>query len=229
MADETNIVVATDCSDFASAEIKLALVSAFRARHLTCRIEVVHTQAFSVENVAFILRQLAEHSPSGSAFLPVVNAEPREQARVIGRTRDRDFVYVGRATGALDWLIGDLGSSDHREIKDIGFRPFGGRSIYPEILAAYIAGELSQQDAPTCIFRVGPPCPSGRIVHIDNFGNCKLHRYLDNCTERSKALTVRVNGCRTFEARRCIRPMSEPPGVLLIYPGARSVVSRNLR
>src|SRR5262245_32517863 len=85
-----HIVVATDCSDFASTEIKMALLSAFRKRNLSCATEVVHTQEFSIENAAFVLRQLAEYSPPGTVFMPVVNAEPSEQARVIGRTRDRD-------------------------------------------------------------------------------------------------------------------------------------------
>jgi S-adenosylmethionine hydrolase len=216
-----HVVVVTDCTDFASLEIELALMRAFGERSQACNVLIAQSAPFSTENAAFILRQLAENAPDGTIFFPVVNGERREQRRLIARSNARDYVLIGRDTGALDWLLAEFPPREIYEIVGFDFKPFGGRTIYPEILSLFL-DKGATSDAFKLIekFEIEQLGTQNKIVHIDNFGNCKIHHHFDKWPAHGSVVEMGISRQRCLRAKVCTRVMSEAEGQLLIYPGS---------
>ncbi len=70
---------------------------------------VAPVQEFSITQGAFLTRLLAK-----SYITPVVlftNVSPHQtyKSDVIGKTKDRDIIFIGANTGVFDWLVRDFG------------------------------------------------------------------------------------------------------------------------
>lgn len=164
---------------------------------------------------------MASHAAPGTVFLPVVNAEPKEQNRLVGRAGSGDFIFVGRDTGTLNWLLSDYPATELNQIIGEPFQPFGGRSVYPFALAEYLSEDQKRfKFVPCTASELTELSTLNRIVHLDNFGNAKVHITPDNLPSFGEHFRIRVDGQRILEARSCQRVMSQKEGELLAYPGS---------
>jgi S-adenosylmethionine hydrolase len=221
------ITVITDCTDVAFAEIWCAL--SLELRRTGCSgfeiAPIVPVQPLSVLNACFLLRLLAESVPSGSVLYSVVNPIQMEAPRVIGKTSRRDLIFVGRDTGQFSWLTADLGCESIVEFES-PFVPFGGRSIYPAIIAEVLSGRPLDNIGKA---RRPPECQrltieQGTIVHVDNFGLMKIKQEpgwdeLIQIGLGSKVLIVTASG-EELIATYGNRMMSFSDGEWVLYKGS---------
>ena len=233
------IVPISDCVDVANNEIRGELYKNFIEDNINLNDVVIEPVApvepMSIINAAFIVRLLADAYPGEyKTILYVVVHHLREQPeRIVGITKDKKIVFVGRNTGAFYWLAKDLGIDKVYIIPETRYVPFGGKSVYPHYISKIIKynmdfdllvnkGILKQTD-PSIIRKIN--IIKGTIVHIDNFGLCKIFEYKDTLYELGykegdiiKIKSIKTN--RIYYARFIDKLREGDDNEIVIYPGS---------
>jgi len=213
------IVFITDCVDVAYNELRGIILSNIKDKEVEIE-PVVPVAPMSVINGNFILRLIAEVYPEGTIFSIILNPLKERPARLIGRTKKKNFYFMGANTGVFTWFFRDFGVEELYELYDPGFFPFGGKYVHAPAVAQIAMGKpLSEMGSPFDIKKVVKlDIPNGTIVHIDNFGLMKFVGDLTGLKEGDK-LKVCVNG-KTLQVVFAKRMMSRETGECVIYPGS---------
>jgi S-adenosylmethionine hydrolase len=188
------------------------------------RIEpLVRCDSFSVSNVNFLVRLLAENASPGTILMAIVNPISIRTERILGVT-ETGVSFEGTNTGAFGWLTADMGCVYCVELHDPGFVPFGGKFVHAPAVGRFLAGQ-SLEDLgspfPTAGIRGGRPA-AFEVVHIDNFGNAKLFAVPQGLGPLTvgEALTVTLPDNAKIDARYAIRMMDGADGTWCVYPGS---------
>lgn len=213
------IVFVTDCIDIAYNELRATILN--HVKKVEIEIEPVAVVApFSIINGNFILRLLAETYSRGTIFSVILNPMKKRSARLIGKTKKKNFIFMSANTGALDWFLRDFGISELYELKDPGFFPFGGKYVHAPAISQIIMGKkLSELGKPFDQRKlIKLDLPLGTILHIDNFGLMKFVGKLPKCKEGT-LFEVKI-GNKIIEAVYAKRIMSRRTGDWVIYHGS---------
>lgn len=134
---------------------------------------------FSIINTNFAVRLMADSYPENSVLMTTINAEKIRPMNVIGRTKERNIVFIGRNMGSFDWLTRDFGCAELYDLTKYNagqFVSFAGKYVTAKVAAAASRGtplaELGEAIDPNSIVRLD--LKPGTIVHIDNFGMMKF-------------------------------------------------------
>ena len=215
-----NIVFITDCTDIAYNELRAAVISNIKEVD-TFNIEPKAPVApFSIINGNFVLRLMAEVYPENTIFSVILNPMKDRPARLIGKTKKKNFFFLGANTGVFDWFLRDFGISEIYELKDPGFFPFGGKYVHAPAVARIAMGEslskMGNNFKKENVFKIH--LPIGTIVHIDNFGLIKFTGKLPSCEEGDNFIII-INNKR-IEAVYSKRMMGNETGKWTVYPGS---------
>lgn len=235
--------ILTDCTDVASHEIRYSIIRHLENKDLASWIEpVVGISEMSLVNGAFLNRLIAEACPDESILYTVLNPVQGQPARVVGVTEKKNLVFVGRNTGVFSWVAKDFGIKALYEVSSAQYVPFGGKNIYPPVIAKLLEGHtaeslgLKKLDIPVEPLDI----PTGTIVHIDNFGITKLYGYLKTeGLDVGAKLDLTVNGKKLANAIYTPRIMAAQDGEYIVCAGSslgglaeiaatRSHLARNL-
>lgn len=219
MTQTRRIVVISDCTDVAFAEMRGAIAkNALRADYV---IEpLVPVYPFSVVNAAFILRLLADSQPEGTILNFIMNSVRERTERIVGTTERGGLIFEGTNTGALGWLIDDFGCREIYELHDPGFVPFGGKYVHAPAVGKMASGvPLAELGKPISIDRVRRyEIAEGEVVHIDNFGNIKFRWELSGYSPGDRLIAT-ING-REIKLVYWVRMMERNDGEWVLYPGS---------
>lgn len=215
------IVFITDCTDIAYNELRGVILDIIKDKDKEIGIEPVAPVApMSIVNGNFILRLMAEAYPEGTIFSVILNPLKERPARLIGKTKKKNFYFMGANTGVFTWFFRDFGIEELYELHDPGFFPFGGKYVHAPAVAQIAMGKpLKKMGKPFDIEKVVKlSIPEGTIVHIDNFG---LMKFVSNLTGLNEGDRVKVNiNGRVIQAVFAKRMMSRETGEWVIYPGS---------
>jgi S-adenosylmethionine hydrolase len=214
------IVIITDCIDVAFNELRATILNSIND-HNNIEIEpLVPVVPFSVINANFVLRLMAETYSKKTIFSIIVNPLRKRPARLIGKTKKKDFLFISANTGALDWFLRDFGVSELYELYDPGFFPFGGKYVHAPAIAQIASDkplkELGKPFNKNDLLKL--KLSEGTIVHIDNFGIIKFIGTLAKYKEGDK-FEIRVNN-KNIKAVYAKRMMNRKTGEWVIYPGS---------
>jgi len=213
------IVFITDCVDVAYNELRGVILSNIKSDEIVVE-PLVPVTPFSIINGNFVLRLVADAYPKGTVFSIILNPMKERPARLIGKTKKKDFYFMGANTGVFTWFFRDFGIEKLYELNDPGFFPFGGKYVHAPAVAQIAMGKpLNRLGNLFGIEKVvNLDIPEGTIVHIDNFGLMKFVGELKGLNEGDK-LNVDING-KTLKAVYAKRMMSRETGEWVIYPGS---------
>jgi len=220
------VVFITDCSDIAYSELRGNLLSMVR-EDIDFEIEpVISVEPFSIINGNFALRLMSEAYPPGTIFSIILNPFKKRPARIIGTTKEKQFIFLGANTGVFTWLFKDFGVKSLYELHDPGFMPFGGKYIHLPAIASVLNGcnlaTLGKEFDPKKLHTL--TIEPFKVVHIDNFGLMKLNATtedllkLGSVTEGTE-LKVCI-GTNSMNVTYTKRMMSLSTGKWAIYPGS---------
>lgn len=212
------IVIITDCVDTAYNELRGVILDNIKNEEIMIE-PVVSVVPFSIINGNFALRLIAEAYPEGTVFSIILNPSKERPARLIGKTKKKNFYFMGANTGVFTWFFRDFGIEELYELNDPGFFPFGGKYVHAPAVAQMAMGKpLDKMGQPFDIEKIIKlDIVEGTIVHIDNFGLMKFTGDITGLSEGDK-LEVSVNG-KTLKAVYAKRMMSRDTGEWVIYPG----------
>jgi S-adenosylmethionine hydrolase len=217
------LVNLTDCTDIAAAELYAALIHATQQADVFVPPIVSIFPEFSIINANFAVRLMADSYPENSVLMTTINAEKVRPMNVIGRTKERNIVFLGRNMGSFDWLTRDFGCTELYDLSrhnQAGFVSFAGKYTTAKIAVAAACGtslsELGDAIDPTNIVRLS--LFNGTVVHVDNFGMMKFSGNLGPA-EVGDIFDVTVNGMK-LEAVYNPRMMSEKTGQWVFFPGS---------
>jgi len=187
------IVFITDCVDVAYNELRGVILSNIKSDEIVVE-PVVPVVPFSIINGNFVLRLMADAYPEGTIFSIILNPSKERPARLIGKTKKKNFYFMGANTGVFTWFFKDFGVEELYELNDPGFFPFGGKYIHaPAVTQIAMGKPLNEMGNPFGIEKViNLDIPDGTIVHIDNFGLMKFTGDLTGFNEGDK-LEVHIN------------------------------------
>jgi hypothetical protein len=178
---------------------------------------------FSVINANFAVRLMADSYSADSVLMTTINAEKERPMNVIGRTRDRNIIFLGRNMGSFDWLTRDFGCAELYDLtrhNSGGFVSFAGKYTTANLAVAAACGtplaELGDAIDPSGIVRLS--LFNGTIVHVDNFGMMKFVGEFGPA-EAGDIFDVTINGIK-LEAIYNPRMMSEKTGQWVFFPGS---------
>lgn len=213
------IVFITDCVDIAYNELR-GVISGCIGDGEVLVDPVVQVVPFSIINGNFALRLMAEAYPEGTIFSIILNPSKERPARLIGRTKEKGFYFMGANTGVFTWLFRDFGVSELYELNDPGFFPFGGKYVHAPAVAQIAMGKPLKDMGH--IFDIDDvlklDIKEGTIVHIDNFGLMKFIGDLSGLNDGDN-VEVKIND-RVIAAVYAKRMMSKDTGEWVIYPGS---------
>ncbi|SRR6056297_848353 len=214
-----HIVFITDCVDVAYNELRGVILDNIKNNEIFIE-PVVSVVPFSIINGNFVLRLMAEAYPEGTVFSIILNPLKERPARLIGKTKKKNFYFMGANTGVFTWFFRDFGIEELYELNDPGFFPFGGKYVHaPAVAQIAMKKPLRDMGCPFDIEKVAKiDILEGTIVHVDNFGLIKFVGELTEVKEGDK-LEVNVKG-KTLEAVYDKRMMSRESGDWVIYPGS---------
>lgn len=218
------LVNVTDCVDIAASELWAVL-----SREVEEMTDVVVppitpiSPEFSVINTNFAVRLMADSYPENSVLMTTINAEKVRPMNVVGRTKDRNIVFIGRNMGSFDWLTRDFGCEELYDLTkyNVGeFVSFAGKYVTAKVAAAAARGvplsELGEKIDPSSIVRLD--LEPNTIVHIDNFGMMKFTGGVES-TEPGTRYEVTIGSCK-IEATYEPRLMNLETGAWAIFPGS---------
>lgn len=67
---------------------------------------------YSIVNVNFLVKLIAEIYPEGTIICVIVNPLKLRTERIIGRTKKKNLIFEGTNTGAFGWLVEDYGCEE---------------------------------------------------------------------------------------------------------------------
>ena len=133
------VVVLTDCVDVAWQEIRGSIYSNCDDYDV-CIEPVVPVDSYSIVNVNFLVKLIAEIYPPNTIICVIVNPLKLRTERIVGRTKRKDLIFEGTNTGAFSWLIKDFGCEELYELYDPGFVPFGGKYVHAPAVGKIASG-----------------------------------------------------------------------------------------
>jgi len=218
------LVLLSDCTDVAVNEIRMSIYEGLKE---DIQIEpAINIIPFSLINCSFLLRLVSEIAEPNTIFYIVVNPIKGQPPRIIGKTIEKGFVFVGRDSGVFGWLVERYGCAELYHINNNKFVPFGGKKIYPNVISQYING-IPIKDLGTLVdsntlnkLEIN----EGTVLHIDNFGLVKIMydegvlKALD--IKNGDFVNVSVNGNFAIKALYSERMMSENDGVFTVCVGS---------
>lgn len=214
------VVVLTDCVDVAWQEIRGSIYSNCDEFDV-CIEPVVPVDSYSIINVNFLVKLIAEIYPDGTIICVIVNPLKIRTERIVGRTKRKNIIFEGTNTGAFSWLIRDFGCEELYELFDPGFVPFGGKYVHAPAVGKIVSGvpinELGNKFALNKIRHVD--MQEGTIMHIDNFGNLKLFHKFDIEPKNGDKFIIEFNN-EKIEIIYNKRMMEKDDGTIIIYPGS---------
>ncbi len=218
------LVNITDCTDIAASELYAVLV-----REVEKMPDVIVppitpiSPEFSVINANFAVRLMADSYPENSVLMTTINAEKTRPMNVVGRTKERNIIFIGRNMGSFDWLTRDFGCAELYDLTKYnlgGFVSFAGKYVTAKVAAAAALGtplsELGEAIDPNGIVRLN--LKPGTIVHIDNFGMMKFTGDIGVASPGDRYEVV-VNGIK-IDAVYEPRMMSLGTGAWALFPGS---------
>ena len=214
------VVVLTDCIDVAWQEIRGSIYS--NAKNYDVIIEpVVPVASYSIENVNFLVRLIAEIYPPETIICVIVNPLKKRTERIIGTTKKKKLYFEGTNTGAFTWLEEDFGIDEVYELFDPGFVPFGGKYVHAPAVGKLASG--------TNLKELGNPFDKdkirhikmeiGTVIHIDNFGNLKLYHKFDDKPKNGDKYIITLND-EDIKVTYNERMMEKNDNEIIIYPGS---------
>lgn len=212
------VVIITDCSDVAFLEIRGAIYTNTTSDDFEIE-PIVKVENFSITNVSFLVRLIAEIYPEGTVINVVVHPSKIRGERIIGRTEKKGIIFEGTNTGAFGWLLKDFGCRELYELYDIGFVPFGGKYVHAPAVGKVLSGCRLEKLGTTFPISMVKDIDRdvGTILHIDNFGNIKFVGDLEG--KNGDKYTI-VIGNRQYQAIYWERMMERNDGEIIIYPGS---------
>ncbi|MBI2475817.1 MAG: SAM-dependent chlorinase/fluorinase [Candidatus Taylorbacteria bacterium] len=220
------LVIVTDCVDIAANELRASIINEIGDRKDIEIEPFVPIREFSVVNCNFALRLMADLYPPGTLFSVIFNPVKERPKSLIGKTKKKDFIFMGRNTGAFDWLTRDFGCTELYDASGLftdlskQFLSFSGKLVTAPTIAKIACGEdiknLGAPVSPEEITRLN--IVGHTIVHIDNFGMMKFTGDLDNIKENNY-YKVEINETK-IKAIFCKRMMSQETGSWVIFPGS---------
>ncbi len=220
------VVVVTDCIDIAANELRASIINEVGDREDITIEPFVPVREFSVLNCNYVVRLMADIYPPGTLFAVIFNPLKDRPKSLIGRTQHKDIIFMGRNTGAFDWLTRDFGCKELYDVSELftqlssQFLSFSGKLV----TAPTIARIARWEDAT----RFGDAIDSGEIerlsitdhtiVHIDNFGIMKFTGDMDKPQEGDRYEVIINN--EVFGAIYCRRMMSQETGTWVFFPGS---------
>lgn len=220
------LVIITDCVDIAANELRASIINEI-GEQKDIEIEpFVPVYEFSVVNCNFALRLMADIYPSGTLFSVIFNPSKERPKSLIGRTEKKDIIFMGRNTGAFDWLTRDFGCKELYDASGLftnlskQFLSFSGKLVTAPTIAKIAHGEdIKKMGDPISLKEIKRlSIPDYTIVHIDNFGMMKFTGNLDNIQENDYYEVV-INEIK-LKAIFCKRMMSQETGSWVIFPGS---------
>jgi len=103
------IVIITDCVDMAYNELRGVLLDNIKNEEIIIE-PVVSVAPFSIINGNFAFRLMAEVYPEGTVFSIILNPSKERPARLIGKTKKKNFYFMGANTGVFTWFFRDFGN-----------------------------------------------------------------------------------------------------------------------
>lgn len=218
---QKNVIVITDCSDIAFAEMKCIIVEECKKLGVEAvSVDLVAVEEFSIVNAAFITRLLGECCPQDTIFSIVINPQRHRSARIYGKTKN-GLTFFGANTGALTWLLRDLDVEKLYEINDPGFISFGGKYVHAPNIAKLVANvDFNDFGKPFPVEKLTEiDVRKGTIVHIDNFGLMKIMGDAPVYAEGQK-FKIYVNGEYRLDAKFSNRMMDNEDREWILYRGS---------
>lgn len=213
------IVIITDCIDVAYNELRGVILDNVESDKIIIE-PVVPVAPFSIINGNFILRLMAESYPEGTIFSVILNPSKNRPARLIGRTKKKNFYFMGANTGVFDWFFRDFGVEELYELTDPGFFPFGGKFVHAPAVSQIAMGKSLKEMGH--LFEIDNVAkidiPAGTIVHVDNFGLIKFTGELTGLNE-GEELEIEIND-KTLKVVYVKRMMSQETGKWVVYPSS---------
>lgn len=216
-----NVVVVTDCSDVAYQEVKWIIKSECSKLGIDdVDVDLVAVEEFSIINAAFLTRLIADQCMPETVISVIINPLPQRYPRIYGHLTN-GVSFFGANTGALTWLIKDLGADEVFEINDPGFVTFGGKYVHAPNVAKMVAGVPDLE-----MGKIYPKekitdfdIPEGTIVHIDNFGLMKIKAPKINFND-TDTFEIFSNGKYIMDAKYSSRMMSNEDNTWVLYCGS---------
>lgn len=214
------VVVLTDCVDVAWQEIRGSIYSNC-SDYDVCIEPVVPVDSYSIVNVNFLVKLIAEIYPEGTIICVIVNPLKLRTERIVGRTKKKNIIFEGTNTGAFSWLVEDFGCEELYELYNPGFVPFGGKYVHAPAVGKVASGvplnELGNAFDKKNLRRIN--IKEGCVMHIDNFGNVKLFHKFEQEPKDGDKFIIKFNG-NELETIYNKRMMEKNDGELIIYPGS---------
>ncbi len=213
------IVFITDCADIAYNELRGVILSHIGDKEIAIE-PVVKVAPFSIINGNFVLRLMAENYPANTVFSIILNPSKERPARLIGKTKKKNFYFMGANTGVFTWFLRDFGVEELYELKDPGFFAFGGKYVHAPAVAEIAMGKpLREMGNPFDLEKLTKiDTPPGMVVHVDNFG---LIKFVGDLTGLNEGDELKVNaGGKILKALYSKRMMSQDTGKWVVYPGS---------
>jgi S-adenosylmethionine hydrolase len=217
------IVFITDCVDVAYNELRGVVISQLYKLGSNIEVEiepVAPIKPLSIINGNFVLRLLADVYSEGTVFSVILNPLKERPARLIGKTKKKQFYFMGANTGVFEWFFRDFEVDELYELYDPGFVVFGGKYVHAPVIAQIVSGQqlnlIGKKFDINNVTRLD--VADGTIVHIDNFGLMKFAGVLPDMNEGDK-LTVNIKG-KSLTAVYAKRMMSRDTGEWVVYPGS---------
>lgn len=214
------VVVLTDCVDVAWQEIRGSIYS--NCNDYDVQIEpVVPVDSYSIVNVNFLVKLMAEIYPEGTIICVIVNPLKLRTERIVGKTKKKNIIFEGTNTGAFSWLIEDFGCEELYELHDPGFVPFGGKYVHAPAVGKIASGiELKELGHPFEVDKIRHiKMETGTVMHIDNFGNLKLFHKFEEEPQNGDRYIIKFNG-QELKLVYNKRMMEKDDGEIIIYPGS---------
>ena len=163
---------------------------------------------------------MGEIYPEGTIFSIILNPLKERPARLIGKTKKKNFFFMSANTGVLDWFLKDLGIDELYELNDPGFFSFGGKYVHAPTIAKIALGkQLNEIGKPFNQKRlVKLDLPEGTVVHIDNFGLIKFIGKLPKCKDGDKFKIEIAN--KVLAVVYAKRMMNKDDNEWVIYPSS---------
>lgn len=217
---KNKVVVLTDCIDVAWQEIRGSIYS--NADKYDVQIEpVVPVDSYSIVNVNFLVKLIAEIYPKNTIICVIVNPLKLRTERIVGRTKKKNIIFEGTNTGAFSWLVKDFGCAELYELFDPGFVPFGGKYVHAPAVGKIASGvpisELGNKFDINKLRHV--EMREGTVMHIDNFGNLKLFHRFEKEPQNGDIFEIKFNN-QTINVTYNKRMMEKNDGDIIIYPGS---------
>ena len=211
------VVVLTDCVDVAWQEIRGSIYSNCSDYDVTIE-PVVPVDSYSIVNVNFLVKLVAEIYPAGTIICVIVNPLKLRTERIVGVTERKDIIFEGTNTGAFGWLVEDFGC---KELYDPGFVPFGGKYVHAPAVGKLASGitpdKLGNKFDLEKLRHV--EMEEGTIMHIDNFGNLKLFHKFGKDVKDGEHYKISFND-KEMDVIYNTRMMARDDGEIIIYPGS---------